>query len=86
MDEVRDKHLAYAAMVKTSDPGALVLGPEEWGWSGFFYSGYDQQYAPPTNWIRFQGGLVRTVGANTSGQLGDGRPLVRLTPILVTVP
>ncbi|WPB73759.1 glycoside hydrolase family 44 protein [Archangium violaceum] len=53
MDEVRDKHLAYAAMVKASDPGALVLGPEEWGWSGYLYSGYDQQYAPPTNWTRF---------------------------------
>ena len=25
-------------------PGALVVGPEEWGWSGYFYSGYDQQY------------------------------------------
>ena len=23
---------------------ALVLGPEEWGWSGYFYSGYDQQW------------------------------------------
>jgi hypothetical protein len=35
--------VAYASMVKGLDPQALVLGPEEWGWSGYFYSGYDQQ-------------------------------------------
>jgi hypothetical protein len=43
MQEIRDKILAYASMVKSNDPNALVLGPEEWGWSGYFYSGYDQQ-------------------------------------------
>ncbi|PTL81493.1 glycoside hydrolase family 44 protein [Vitiosangium sp. GDMCC 1.1324] len=53
MDEVRDKHLAYAAMVKDTDPGALVFGPEEWGWSGYLYSGYDHQYAPQTGYTRF---------------------------------
>ncbi|MET0403630.1 MAG: glycoside hydrolase family 44 protein [Cystobacter sp.] len=44
MKEVRDKHLAHAASVKQVDPGALILGPEEWGWSGYLYSGYDHQY------------------------------------------
>jgi len=44
MDEVRDKHLDYAAMVKSQDPNALTFGPEEWGWHGYFHSGYDQQY------------------------------------------
>ena len=29
---------------------ALVVGPEEWGWSGYFYSGYDQQYGRPHGW------------------------------------
>jgi hypothetical protein len=43
MQEIRDKWLDYASMVKTNDPNALILGPEEWGWSGYFYSGYDQQ-------------------------------------------
>ncbi len=43
MQEIRDKILDYASMVKSNDPNALVLGPEEWGWSGYFYSGYDQQ-------------------------------------------
>lgn len=35
----------YASMVKSNDPNALVLGPEEWGWSGYLYSGYDQQWS-----------------------------------------
>ena len=30
-------------MVKSNDPNALVCGPEEWGWNGYLYSGYDQQ-------------------------------------------
>ena len=45
MQEIRDKILDYASMVKSNDPNALILGPEEWGWSGYFYSGYDQQNA-----------------------------------------
>lgn len=45
MQEVWGKMLATASMVKSNDPNALVLGPEEWGWSGYFYSGYDQQWA-----------------------------------------
>jgi PKD repeat protein len=27
-----------------------VVGPEEWGWSGYFYSGYDQQYGAAHGW------------------------------------
>ncbi len=45
MDEVRDRMISYGAAVKAVDPGALLVGPEEWGWSGYFFSGYDQQYA-----------------------------------------
>lgn len=45
MEEILGKIEAYASMVKSVDPHALVLGPEEWGWSGYFYSGYDQQWA-----------------------------------------
>ena len=44
MDEIRDKTIDYATRIKALDPSALVLGPEEWGWSGYFYSGFDQQY------------------------------------------
>jgi PKD repeat protein len=50
MDEIRQKMIDYGAMIKAVDPGAVVIGPEEWGWSGYFYSGYDQQYAAANNW------------------------------------
>ncbi|HEX8702342.1 MAG TPA: glycoside hydrolase family 44 protein [Myxococcaceae bacterium] len=45
MEEVRNRMFAYGAAVKAVDPGAQLVGPEEWGWSGYFFSGYDQQYA-----------------------------------------
>ncbi|MGH8076886.1 MAG: glycoside hydrolase family 44 protein, partial [Lysobacter sp.] len=44
MDEIRQKMIDYGSMIKAVDAGATVVGPEEWGWSGYFYSGYDQQY------------------------------------------
>lgn len=43
--EYRNKVLAEAASIKKIDANALVVGPEEWGWEAYFYSGYDQQYA-----------------------------------------
>jgi hypothetical protein len=45
MQEIRDKMIQYASMVKSNDPNALVCGPEEWSWPGYFYSGYDQQWS-----------------------------------------
>jgi hypothetical protein len=45
MQEILGKIEAYASMVKSVDSNAVVLGPEEWGWSGYFYSGYDQQWS-----------------------------------------
>ena len=50
MDEVRDKIVEYGGTIKAIDPSALVSGPEEWGWSGYFYSGYDQQYGSAHGW------------------------------------
>jgi hypothetical protein len=50
MDEIKTKILTYAGMIKTVDPTALVVGPEEWGWSGYLYSGYDQQYGSLNGW------------------------------------
>ncbi|CBE68342.1 MAG: PKD domain-containing protein [Candidatus Methylomirabilis oxygeniifera] len=50
MAEIRQKILDYAGAIKAEDPTALVAGPEEWGWSGYFYSGYDQQYAAAHGW------------------------------------
>ena len=50
MDEIKAKMLDYANQIKTVDPSALVVGPEEWGWSGYFFSGYDQQYGSLHGW------------------------------------
>jgi hypothetical protein len=50
MDEIRDKLVDFAGKIKAVDPSALVVGPEEWGWSGYFYSGFDQQYGSLHGW------------------------------------
>jgi PKD repeat protein len=50
MSDVRDRMIAYAQEVKNADPGALVVGPEEWGWLGTRLSGYDQWYAATYGW------------------------------------
>ena len=50
MREIRDRFFDYASMVKSVDTNAIVAGPEEWGWGGFFYSGYDQQWGSIHGW------------------------------------
>ncbi|MDQ3256659.1 MAG: cellulase, partial [Acidobacteriota bacterium] len=50
MDEMKNKMIDYAGKVKAIDSSALVVGPEEWGWSGYVYSGYDQQYGNQNGW------------------------------------
>lgn len=50
MDEIEAKMLDYAAKIKAVDPTALIVGPEEWGWSGYLLSGYDQQYGSLHGW------------------------------------
>jgi hypothetical protein len=49
MQEIRDRFFDYAGMVKALDPNALILAPEEWGWPGYLYSGYDWQWAGAHN-------------------------------------
>ena len=49
MTEVFTDFCNYATMVKGIDPNALVAGPEEWSWPGYFYSGYDQQWSGAHN-------------------------------------
>jgi Glycoside hydrolase family 44 len=44
MKEMRGKLVAYATRIKATDPGALVLGPEEWHFFGSVFSGADSQY------------------------------------------
>ena len=50
MEQVRDLMVTYSGTIKNVDPGALVVGPEEWGWSGYVFSGYDQQYGSQHGW------------------------------------
>ncbi|HTT64126.1 MAG TPA: glycoside hydrolase family 44 protein [Bryobacteraceae bacterium] len=42
-NEIYNDYLTYAAAVRALDPGATIVGPEEWGWLALFYSGFDQQ-------------------------------------------
>ncbi len=44
MEEVKNAFVTHAAKIKEVDPGAIIIGPEEWGWSGYLYSGYDLQW------------------------------------------
>jgi hypothetical protein len=53
MAELRDKYFDFAPKIKNLDPGALIVGPEEWGWSGYFYSGADQAAGSTNGWTRF---------------------------------
>jgi hypothetical protein len=41
--EYLDKVLAESQSLKSVDPSAKVVAPEEWGWNGYLCSGYDQQ-------------------------------------------
>jgi PKD repeat protein len=50
MEQVRDSMIAYSGAIKNVDAAAQVVGPEEWGWSGYVFSGYDQQYGSQHGW------------------------------------
>jgi hypothetical protein len=50
MDEIKNRMVDFATKIKAVDSTALIVGPEEWGWSGYFYSGYDQQYGSLHGW------------------------------------
>ena len=50
MEQARDLMITYSGAIKSVDPDALVVGPEEWGWSGYVLSGYDQQYGSQHGW------------------------------------
>jgi len=53
MAEIEGKIVDYATRIKEADPGALVAGPEEWGWGGYLYSGYDQQWGASHNYTGY---------------------------------
>lgn len=50
LDEQWALSRAMATMIKTVDPTARIAGPEEWGWTGYLYSGYDSQWAGKNGW------------------------------------
>ncbi len=50
MEDLFNRELAAAKLVKSVDPSALVGGPEEWGWTNYLYSGYDSQWAGVHGW------------------------------------
>lgn len=50
MEEVLASVIEYSTAVKGVDPGARVVGPEEWGWPGYLYSGFDQHWAARHGW------------------------------------
>jgi hypothetical protein len=50
MDDIRTRMIDFASKIKAVDPSARVAGPEEWGWSGYFFSGFDQQYGSLHGW------------------------------------
>ncbi|CAG0963631.1 Beta-mannanase/endoglucanase A [Burkholderiales bacterium] len=53
MEQIRQKMIDYGTIIRLADPGAKIVGPEEWGWLGMLYSGYDQQYAAAHGWSSF---------------------------------
>jgi hypothetical protein len=42
-DELLEKTLAYARAIRKAAPDAIIAGPAEWGWPGYFYSGKDAE-------------------------------------------
>jgi PKD repeat protein len=50
MDEILSRITDYASQIRAADSSALVVGPEEWGWSGYLLSGYDQQWGGLHGW------------------------------------
>ena len=77
MDEIRNRMVDFAAKIKAVDPSALVVGPEEWGWSGYFYSGYDQQYGSTHGWASFR---IATITAARTTCPGCSASCARAAP------
>jgi hypothetical protein len=61
--ETLDDIIAYGTMVKSLDPGAKIVGPEEWGWGGYIDSGAGGAYAAAHGYTtdtpdrRYRGGM-----------------------------
>jgi hypothetical protein len=40
-DELLQRAIDYGTVIREADPGAVIAGPAEWGWTGYFYSARD---------------------------------------------
>ena len=40
-DELLDRTIRYGSAIREADPQAVIAGPSEWGWTGYFYSAKD---------------------------------------------
>ncbi|HKO52811.1 MAG TPA: glycoside hydrolase family 44 protein [Polyangiaceae bacterium] len=40
-DELLDRTIRYGSAIRAADPGGLIAGPAEWGWTAYFYSPKD---------------------------------------------
>jgi hypothetical protein len=40
-EELLDRTIRYGTAIRAADPDALIAGPAEWGWTGYFYSAQD---------------------------------------------
>ncbi len=47
-DELYNDYLNFGRAIRMADWNAKIVGPEEWGWSGYFYSGADLKYGSDT--------------------------------------
>jgi hypothetical protein len=41
-DELVARTIEYGTAIREADPDAVIAGPAEWGWTGYFYSAKDQ--------------------------------------------
>ncbi len=47
-DELYNDYINFGRAIRMADWNAKIVGPEEWGWSGYFYSGMDLKYGSDT--------------------------------------
>jgi hypothetical protein len=40
-DELLDRTIQYGKAIREADPGAVIAGPAEWGWTNYFFSAKD---------------------------------------------
>ena len=83
--EIRDKMIDYATMIKSVDSGATVIGPEEFGWTGYIFSGYDQQWSAANGYVNIPDRTLVMGGMDYMpwllGQLKQSANLTGVKPI-----